>query len=80
MAGGGFQFLLVLYLYCRRDSRLEVLPKSIRILLLIASPILLGPVVVYVFGVCFVIKDIQNPSIQKDVQRYGPYMIVLMFS
>ena len=69
LAGGLFQFFVVLYLFYRRDSRLQVLPKWIRILLLIVSPILLGPVVVYVFGVFFVMKNTRIGSIQEDIQR-----------
>ena len=68
-AGGLFQFLIVVFLFYRRDSRLQVLPKCICILLLIASPVLLGPVVVYVFGVFFVIKNIETTLIGKDIQR-----------
>ena len=68
-AGGLFQFLIVLYLFRRQDSPLHVLPKRMRILLLVVSPILLGPVVVYVFGVVFVVKNIKNKSVHEDIQR-----------
>ena len=68
-AGGLFQFFIVLYLFRRRDSPLQVLPKWMRILLHVASLILLGPVVVYVFGVFFVMKNIKRKSIHEDIQR-----------
>ena len=68
-AGGLFQFFIVLFLFCCRDSRPQILPKWIRILLLIASPILLGPFVVHVFGVFFVMKNIKNRSIEMNIQR-----------
>ena len=68
-AGGLFQFFIVLFLFCCRDSRPQILPKWIRILLLIASPVLLGPFVVHVFGVFFVMKNIKNRSIEMNIQR-----------
>ena len=68
-AGGLFQFFIVLYLFRRGDSTLHVLPEWMRVLLLVASPILLGPVVVYFFGVVFVVKHIKNELIYGDIHR-----------
>ena len=68
-AGGLFQFFIVLYLFRRRDSTLHVLPEWMRVLLLVASPILLGPVVVYFYGVVFVVKHIKNELIYGDIHR-----------
>ena len=48
--GGIAQTFLVARFLFRGDDRLIWLPKSIRILLLLSSPVLLGPVIINVFG------------------------------
>ena len=68
--GGVFQFLLVAYLLCRGDNRLTVLPTSVQILLLLCSPILLGPVVVSLYGAVFVIRNDDNIETKNDILRF----------
>ena len=48
--GGLLQLIIVSRLLCRRDACLEPIPTSIRILLFFASLILLGPVIVNLYG------------------------------
>ena len=70
--GGLAQFCIILYLMsCRKDSqRLSILPKPIQIILLMASPILLGPVVVHVYGIYVILfKKVEDDTIQLDVKR-----------
>ena len=70
LLGGLIQFLLVAFFLHRGDDRLKWLPKSIRILLLLCSPILLGPVVVNAYGVFFVVCNADNDEIQNDILRF----------
>ena len=69
LLGGLIQFLLVAYFLCRGDARLTWLPKSVRILLLFCSPILLGPVVVNIYGAVFVIRTNDDIRIQNVIPR-----------
>ena len=68
--GGLFQFGLVTRSLCRGDDRLNWLPKSIRVLLLLCSPILLGPVVVSLYGAVFVIRNDDNIETKNDILRF----------
>ena len=71
--GGLIQFLLVAFFLLRDDARLSWLHKSIRILLLLCSPILLGPVIVNLYGAIFVIRNIDNNNeiqTQDDITRF----------
>ena len=68
--GGLIQFVLVAYFLCRGDERLTWLPKSIRVLLLLCSPILLGPVVVSLYGAVFVIRNDDNIETKNDILRF----------
>ena len=67
--GGVCQVFLVIYLRCRRDFRLISLPPPIQILLLFLTPILLGPVVVNLYGAYFVFRQKNIHSIEEDVTR-----------
>ena len=68
--GGLFQFGLVARFLCRGDDRLTWLPKSIRVLLLSCSLILLGPVVVSLYGAVFVIRNDDNIETKDDILRF----------
>ena len=73
--GGLIQFLLIAFFLHRGDDRLKWLPKSIRILLLLCSPILLGPVVVNAYGAFFVLRHADNDEIQNDILRFETSML-----
>ena len=67
--GGMFQFGVVARFLFRGDARLNWLPKSIRVLLLFCSPILLGPVVLNLYGAVFVMRNDDNIGTKNDILR-----------
>ena len=73
-AGGFFQFLTVVFLIYRGHAHLNILPKSIQILLLVASPILLGPFVVYVFGIVVIVES-KDRLLQQNIRRYKTFSL-----
>ena len=66
---GIVQFFIVARCVYRGDARLKVLPKPIRILLLCSSLILLGPVVVNVFGAALVLQNGNDDQRAEDMVR-----------
>ena len=68
--GGIAQAVVVVYFFVRHDDRLNVLPKSIRIILLLSTPILMGPVVVNLYGASFVFRNANDAQLQENIQRY----------
>ena len=68
-AGGLFQFFIIFHLFRRQDFRLGILPKSVQIILLLASPILLGPVIVYMYGIIFLLSGKKDQPFQQGVKR-----------
>ena len=68
--GGLIQFILATRLLCKNEAHLNLLPKSIQILLLLCSPILLGPVVVNIYGAVFIIQNAGDVGIGNHIQRF----------
>ena len=70
LLGGLAQFCLVAFFLLRGDPRLIWLPKSIRTLLLLCSPILMAPVIVNVYGVILVTCHVDEDGRQDDILRF----------
>ena len=69
--GGLVQFILVARSLYRRDVRLDCLPKTVKILLLLSSPFLMAPVIVNAHGVISVIRNSEDDRTQDSVLRYA---------
>ena len=68
LGGGLLQFCIVLFLLCCHRSEIQDLPKSLQILLLLTSPILLAPVIVYLYGL-YIVARAKDKPMQDDVIR-----------
>ena len=65
--GGALQFLLILRYLCKKDSSLDPFPWPIRIIIVLAAPILGAPIIVNLFGVYLVWR---NPAtLNEDVVK-----------
>ena len=73
--GGLSQFILIAYYLHRGDNRLSWLPKSIRYLLLPCSAILLGPVIVNLYGAFYDLSYADKSSFNDDILR----LVILTF-
>ena len=69
--GGVAQAIIVHRFWKRHDRRLDILPKSIQIALLISTAFLLGPVVVDIYGAYYVLKNSNDERIQVSIDRYN---------
>ena len=67
--GGICQAVYIIYLLVVKDSRLHDFPSWIRCILLLSSMVLLGPVVVYVFGAITVLRSANNDQGHNFVLR-----------
>ena len=74
--GGLIQFIFAARLLYQNKDRLNFLSKSIRVLLLFCSPILLGPVIVNVYGAIFVIQNAGDNGVWNDIQRFVKILYV----
>ena len=72
--GGLIQFLLMVNFLCRDDGILNCLPKSIQILLLFCSPILMAPVVVNLYATFFVFHNANDASLQDAILRLENFL------
>ena len=72
VAGGVAQYINVFYLHLKRD-RLEFLTKPVKILLLAATPFLLGPAVLHLYGVIFMVQNSNNANAEvfATAERYN---------
>ena len=63
--GGILQSVIVISFLCKRHTCLDPLSNSLRVLLLLSAPFLMGPVVVNVFGAYLVFQNIDDDVIFK---------------
>ena len=63
--GGFIQFLVILRLLCKQDYSLKPFPTPVRVLLLISSFVLMGPVVAAVFGAYYTLRHRENEELVK---------------
>ena len=63
--GGFMQFLVILRLLCKQDYSLKPFPTPVRVLLLISSFVLMGPVVAAVFGAYYTLRHRENEELVK---------------
>ena len=68
---GIVQFFIIARCLYRGDARVKVLPKPIRALLLCSSLILLGPIVLNVFGAALVLQHTNDDRRTEDIVRYS---------
>ena len=68
--GGFFQACWVIYLFIGSDSRLDVLPKRLQILLVVSTTVLMGPVVINIYGAYFVYHNANSGLLQEKINRY----------
>ena len=69
--GGFFQACYCVYLFVRRDPRLGILAKPIKILLLASTTVLMRPVVINIFGAYFVFRNTNADNLQEEIERYS---------
>ena len=68
--GGVSQLILVIYWLFRRVDRLDILPKVTRIGLFLATTVLMGPVVINLYGALYVFRNRNKEHVQESVKRY----------
>ena len=69
--GGFFQTCYCVHLFVRRDPRLGILAIPIQILLLTSTTVLMGPVVINIFGAFFVFRNRNADNLQEEIERYS---------
>ena len=67
--GGVSQLILVIIFLLRRDDRLDLLPKVTRIGLLLATTVLMGPVVINLYGAIYVFRNRNKEHVLESVKR-----------
>ena len=68
--GGVSQLILFIYLLFRQDDRINILPKWTQIGLLFATTILMGPVLINLYGAFYVFQNRNKEHNQESVKRY----------
>ena len=68
-SGGTIQSAVIIFLLIRQDPNIQLLPKPVRILVVVAAPFLLAPVVVYLYAAGFVFRNADNDNFQADFTK-----------
>ena len=68
--GGIAQIILVVYLSVCHNDCLNILPKWMQMALLLSTTILMGPVVLNLYGAFYVFRNESHNQIQDSIQRY----------
>ena len=68
-SGGTIQSVVIIFLLIRQDPNIQLLPKPVRILVLVTAPLLMGPVVVNLYAAGFVFHNANKDNIQADVTK-----------
>ena len=67
LSGGCVQFAVVIYLFVRADPNLQLLPKPLRVLLLLTALILMAPVLVNFYAAFYVFRNAEDDNIKSHI-------------
>ena len=67
LSGGCVQVAVVIYLFVRADPNLQLLPKPLRVLLLLTAPILMAPVLVNFYAAFYVFRNAEDDNIKSHI-------------
>ena len=67
--GGLTQTIAIIYLTIRKPDLFAFFPKPVKVVLVVSSLSLLGPVVVNIFGAIYIIKNRNGADVEDNVQR-----------
>ena len=67
LSGGCVQVAVVIYLFVRADPNLQLLPKPLRVLLLLTALILMAPVLVNFYAAFYVFRNAEDDNIKSHI-------------